>query len=122
MLQIARTKINDKKVDFLSSDKLTQIADFSFTSGIFNEVGENTILAQGELISTQLFALLMAENGYKTKLLPALNFMQIDEDKIADTYFIRKNISILISPRCLRMKIFRCGWRQKSEWMFRCTG
>lgn len=64
----------------------------SFTSGIFNEVGENTILAQGELISTQLFALLMAENGYKTKLLPALNFMRIDEDKIADTYFIRKNI------------------------------
>ncbi len=64
----------------------------SFTSGVFNEVGENTILAQGELISTQLFALLMAENGYKTKLLPALNFMQIDEDNIADTYFIRKNL------------------------------
>ena len=64
----------------------------SFTSGVFNVVGENTILAQGELISTQLFALLMAENGYKTKLLPALDFMRIDEDKIADTHFIRKNI------------------------------
>lgn len=64
----------------------------SYTSGGFNEVGENAILAQGELISTQLFALLMAENGYKTKLLPALEFMRIDEDKIADTHFIRKNI------------------------------
>jgi len=69
----------------------------SFTSGVFNVVGENTILAQGELISTQLFALLMAENGYKTKLLPALDFMRIDEDKIADTHFIRKNIKNTIN-------------------------
>jgi aspartate kinase len=64
----------------------------SYTSGAFTLVGENTILAQGELISTQLFALLMTENGYKTKLLPALGFMRIDEDKIADTHFIRENI------------------------------
>lgn len=64
----------------------------SFTSGIFNEVGENTILAQGELISTQLFTEFMLENGYDTKLLPALDFMVIDEDKSADLPQIRKNI------------------------------
>lgn len=64
----------------------------SFTSGKFSEVGENTILAQGELISTQLFTLLMNENGYDTKLLPALDFMRIDEDKAADLNYIRKNI------------------------------
>ncbi len=64
----------------------------SFTSGSFGLLGENTILAQGELISTQLFTLLMVENGHKAKLLPALKFMRIDEDKIADTHFIRKNI------------------------------
>lgn len=68
----------------------------SFTSGSFSEVGENTILAQGELISTQLFALLMNENGHKTKLLPALDFMRIDEDKIADTHYIRKNIKTVL--------------------------
>ncbi len=68
----------------------------SFTSGSFSEVGENTILAQGELISTQLFALLMNENGYKTKLLPALDFMRIDEDKVADTHYIRKNIKTVL--------------------------
>ncbi len=67
-----------------------------YTSGSFNEVGENTILAQGELISTQLFALLMNENGYKTELLPALDFMLIDEDKVADTQFIRKNIKTVL--------------------------
>ncbi|MCF6332846.1 MAG: aspartate kinase [Draconibacterium sp.] len=67
-----------------------------FVSGTFNQVGENTILAQGELISTQLFALLMNENGYKTGLLPALNFMRIDEDKVADSQFIRNNIKAVL--------------------------
>lgn len=68
----------------------------SFTSGTFDLVGENTILAQGEIISTNLFTLLMNENGYKTKLLPALEFMKIDEDKAADLPFIRENIKPVI--------------------------
>lgn len=68
----------------------------SFTSGAFSEVGENTILAQGEIISTNLVTLLMNENGYNTKLLPALDFMKIDEDKIADLQFIRKNIKAVL--------------------------
>ncbi len=68
----------------------------SFTSGTFSEVGENTILAQGEIISTNLVALLMNENGYNTKLLPALDFMKIDEDKAADLHFIRENIKPVI--------------------------
>ncbi len=65
----------------------------SYTSGKFTTAGENTILAQGELMSTQLFALLMKENGYDVKLLPALDFMKIDEDKSADMNYIRQNIS-----------------------------
>src|SRR5690606_39525557 len=44
----------------------------SFTSGKFNLDAENAILAQGELISTGLFTLLMKESGYDVKLLPAL--------------------------------------------------
>lgn len=64
----------------------------SFTSGKFTLVAENTILAQGELISTQLFALLMKENGMNAKLLPALDFMRIDEDKAADSHFIKTHI------------------------------
>lgn len=68
----------------------------SFTSGNFNEVGENTILAQGELISTQLFTQFMLENGHSTKLLPALDFMVIDQDKSADLPVIRKKIKPVI--------------------------
>ena len=68
----------------------------SFTSGAFTEIGENTILAQGEIISTNLVTLLMKENGYNSKLLPALDFMKIDEDKAADLPFIRKNIKVVM--------------------------
>lgn len=64
----------------------------SFTTGKFSRIGENTILAQGELISTQLFTLLMGENGYDTKLLAALEFMRIDEHKMADSQFIARQI------------------------------
>jgi aspartate kinase len=68
----------------------------SYMHGSFSQVGENTILAQGELISTQLFALLMKENGYDTQLLPALDFMRIDEEKAADLAYIRKNIQQIL--------------------------
>ncbi len=69
----------------------------SFTSGKFTQVGENTILAQGELISTQLFTLLMTEEGYDAKLLPALDFMRIDEDKMADSQYIRKHAEQILA-------------------------
>ena len=68
----------------------------SFTSGKFTKVGENTILAQGELISTQLFTLLLNEEGYQAKLLPALDFMRIDEDKAADSQYIGNHIDKVI--------------------------
>lgn len=68
----------------------------SFTSGEFNEVAENTIIAQGELLSTALFTELMLENDYKTIYLPALDFMKIDSDKAADSHFIRENITKIL--------------------------
>ncbi|MDR2909811.1 MAG: aspartate kinase [Bacteroidales bacterium] len=64
----------------------------SFISKEFDLLGENTIVAQGELISTQLVAILMEENGFDVKLLPALDFMRIDENKAADMNVISNNI------------------------------
>lgn len=68
----------------------------SLTSREFTEVGEKTIVAQGELISTALFAQMMLENGFDTKLLPALDFMVIDEDQAADLQSISKNITKIL--------------------------
>ena len=68
----------------------------SFIPGKFTKVSENAILAQGELMSTQLFAFLMVEEGYNTKLISALEYMRIDEEKMADFDFIRENIQRII--------------------------
>ncbi len=64
----------------------------SFVQNKFTQAAENAILAQGELMSTGLFALLMVEEGHDARLLPALEFMRTDEEKMADSEFIRENI------------------------------
>jgi aspartate kinase len=46
----------------------------------FEPADERIILAQGELISTNLFQAYLEEKNYKSKLLPALELMKIDED------------------------------------------
>ena len=73
----------------------------SFTSGVFPEYGGRALVAQGELISTALFTLLMQESGHNTLLLPALDFMKIDNDKMPDNYYIKDKLNALLksSPK-----------------------
>ena len=68
----------------------------SYASGIFNEAGERTILAQGELISTALFTLLMQETGHNAILLPALDFMKTDNDKNPDSRYIKEKLNEIL--------------------------
>ncbi len=60
--------------------------------GDFSAVKEQINLAQGELISTELVTYLLLENHIKAVLLPALDFMRIDEDKQADEKLIKELI------------------------------
>ena len=71
----------------------------SYTSGVFPEDGARALLAQGELISTALFTLLMQESGYNALLLPALDFMKIDDDKMPDSFFIKNKLNSLIKTQ-----------------------
>lgn len=52
----------------------------SYAGKPFTEKEQKVILAEGELISTQLFQEYLVEAGHKSVLLPALEFMKIDED------------------------------------------
>ena len=52
----------------------------SFTQDMFTMYEEKAVLAQGELISTSLFYFLLQEQGVKSCLIPALNFMRIDKE------------------------------------------
>lgn len=64
----------------------------SFTLREFTKLHEKAILAQGELISTSLFQLLLEERNIRSVLLPALNFMRIDKDGEPDSFYIKENI------------------------------
>ncbi len=64
----------------------------SFTKDLFTIHEEKAILAQGELISTALFHYYLEENGEKSVLLPALNFMRTDEEGEPDLNYISENL------------------------------
>ncbi|MGE0638560.1 MAG: aspartate kinase [Bacteroidia bacterium] len=64
----------------------------NFTKDLFTIHEEKAILAQGELISTALFHYYLEENGEKSVLLPALNFMRTDEEGEPDLNFISENL------------------------------
>ncbi len=64
----------------------------SFTIDMFTKHEENTILAQGELISTALFQYYLEEKKINSALIPALNFMRVDKDYEPDTFYIKENI------------------------------
>jgi aspartate kinase len=65
----------------------------NFTLRVFTKLQEKSILAQGELISTSLFHLLLQERNIKSVLLPALSFMRIDKDGDPDAFYIKENIT-----------------------------
>src|SRR5690606_12384167 len=68
----------------------------SFSNQLFTPVEEKVILAQGELISTTLFHFHLTELGIRSKLLPALDFMKIDEDNEPKIDFIGEQLNELL--------------------------
>lgn len=66
----------------------------SFTIDLFTINEERAILAQGELLSTALFHYYLQEINIESTLMPALNFMRIDENEEPDMKYIKENIKI----------------------------
>ena len=64
----------------------------SFTLDMFTVNEEKAILAQGELLSTALFYFHLQEINIPSALLPALNFMRIDENDEPQLSYIEKNL------------------------------
>lgn len=63
----------------------------SFTMDLFTVNEERAILAQGELLSTAMFHYYLEEIQIDSVLLPALNFMRIDENEEPDMAYIEAN-------------------------------
>jgi len=66
----------------------------SFTLDMFTVNEEKAILAQGELLSTALFYFHLQEINIPSALLPALNFMRIDENDEPQLTYIEKNLEV----------------------------
>ncbi len=100
---IEKLKLNYKKVisELFFKDESIAKADSlitnhfnyikAFTLDMFTSNEERAILAQGELLSTALFHYYLEEIDIQSVLLPALNFMRIDENEEPDLNYIETN-------------------------------
>ncbi|MEI6950278.1 aspartate kinase [Paraflavisolibacter sp. H34] len=65
----------------------------------FSEALNKDILAQGELLSTKLFSVYLTEAGINHALLPALNFMSIDENDEPQVPAIKEKLAHLVDAQ-----------------------
>lgn len=74
----------------------------AFTLDSFTLFEEKALLAQGELLSTAIFHYYLQEIGVESVLLPALNFMRINEDEEPDTIAIKDHLALELkkTPGC----------------------
>ncbi|MDR2853756.1 MAG: aspartate kinase [Prevotellaceae bacterium] len=74
----------------------------AFADDVFTPFEEKTIVAQGELISTTLFSLYLQENSAESgvcALIPALDFMRIDQNGEPDMDFIAANLKKILAAQ-----------------------
>ena len=66
----------------------------SFTKGIFTMFEEKIIVAQGEIMSTNMVTNYLIEQGQNAMLIPALEFMRTDKNSEPDLEYIREKIKV----------------------------
>ena len=79
----------------LVTERFNEIWAFAGTP--FTVFDEKVVLAQGELISTGMMHLYLQEQGMKSALLPALDFMRINADGEPDMSYIEEHLGKLLS-------------------------
>lgn len=69
----------------------------TLANDIFTLIEDKVVLAQGELLSTTLYHIYLKSIGVPSVLLPALDFMKIDEDNEPDIPFITAHLQPLLA-------------------------
>jgi aspartate kinase len=89
-----------QKDEFLAKGKEVIDSHFelldAFSHDLFTAIEEKVVLAQGELLSTTLYHIYLQEIGVPSVLLPALEFMKIDEDNEPIVDFITEKLTPLL--------------------------
>ena len=68
----------------------------SFTKDLFTSFEEKNIVAQGEIISTNMVTNFLQEQGVKVCLLSAFDFMRTDKNAEPDTHYIKEKLAALM--------------------------
>ncbi len=68
----------------------------SLIKDLFTMFEEKVILAQGELMSTQMMNLYLEEQGIKSALIPALDYMRTDKNAEPDSIYIKEELNGLL--------------------------
>lgn len=84
-----------EKYKTITKDFLLQEFNYirSFTNDLFTSFEEKSIVAQGEIISTNMVTNYLLEQGFKTILLSALDFMRIDKNAEPNSTYIKEKLS-----------------------------
>lgn len=69
----------------------------SFTKDIFTSFEEKSIVAQGEIMSTNMVVNYLKECGIKATLLSALDFMRTDKNGEPDTQYIKEKLNAVLA-------------------------
>ena len=69
----------------------------SFTKELFTSFEEKSIVAQGEMMSTNMVTNYMKEQGINAVLLNALDFMRTDKNSEPDPIYIKEKLSAILA-------------------------
>lgn len=83
----AGSEVVEREFSFIRS--LTRIKPFTLKQ-------EKELVAEGELLSTQLFQAYLVEEGVDSVLLPALEFMRIDADNEPDIQYTQQRLADML--------------------------
>lgn len=68
----------------------------SFTKDLFTSFEEKSIVAQGEVMSTNMVVNYLKEQGVRATLLSALDFMRTDKNGEPDTVYIKEKLTSIL--------------------------
>lgn len=91
---LSNISLNALTKDYIS-ERFNFLVESTYKS--FSQLLENEILAQGELMSTFMFNLFLKQEGISSTLLPAMDFMRIDENKEPAFEYIEDNLNSVLS-------------------------
>ena len=88
--------MKEKTSDFIKSE-MSYLR--SFTKELFTSFEEKSIIAQGELMSTNMVVNYMQEQGIKAVLLNALDFMRTDKNSEPDPVYIKEKLGDIMKKQ-----------------------